>query len=103
MVCIAPSSPFFVAPGPGAGCRPLADLAGRPGGLAGPVADALLYLGRLHALVRLLVADDEEVPAPAPLLVAVDRGVARHEVHRELVGLGHLPATAALQHEAPEV
>jgi len=57
--------------------EPMAARARRTAGPAGlePAADHVADLGWLDLRVGHLVADDEQVAAPSPLLEAVDRGV----------------------------
>lgn len=75
----------------------------QPDVLAHVVTDQAGHLAGLHPGVGEFVADDEQVAAPAALVPAVGGGVPGHEVHRQLVRLGHLPAAATLQHDPAEV
>ena len=81
--------------------------------LAVQLADVDVVVGRLAEHLREvpcgqdglvhLVADDEQVALPAPLLPGVGDGVPGDEIGCQFIGFALLPAAVALQEDRPEL
>ncbi len=67
------------------------------------VADDRGDLPALDPPVGHLVTDEEKIAALATPVVAVDRGVAGHEVQGQFVGFGFLPAATAFDEDVAEM